>query len=277
MQVMTAAPAATYWAGLARAYALLGQPLKPSGEDLRLMERAVSAVEAPGGLRALLLGVTPGVAAMRWPAGSSLLALDASLPMVQGVWPRNLDGRRRAVCGDWRALPCGPGSREAVVGDGSINCLPYPEGYRALAGAVWEVLSEGGIFVLRCYLQPGERESAEQVVADLPAIPSFHHYKFRLLMALQRTVRQGIAVDEVYRFWAGRHPGGRGVPSGPGWEPAVVETIELYRGTQTVHTFPTLAELRGVLGERFDEIGLSTPSYPLGERCPTLIWTPRRG
>ena len=235
------------------------------------MERALRAVPTEGSFRALLLGVTPAVASMRWPEPHSLVAVDASLPMVQAVWPNN----RPAVCGDWQRLPFAPGSYEVVIGDGSANCLRYPEGYRSFARAVSAVLSEQGVLILRCYIQPRERESLEAVVADLPAIASFHHYKFRLLMALQQTPEQGIAVHDVFRFWAGRHSGGQGLPSGPGWEPSVVETIGHYRGAATVHTFPTLEELRAVMEEWFDEIGFSIPSYPLGERCPTIVWKRR--
>jgi hypothetical protein len=67
----------------------------------------------------------------------------------------------------------------------------------------------------------------------------------------------------------------KGCPSGLGWEPDVVETIGLYRGARTVHTFPMLDELRALMEEWFDEIGFSIPSYPLGERCPTIVWIPR--
>lgn len=235
------------------------------------MESALTAVPAEGPLRALLLGVTPALASIDWPPSHSLVAVDASLSMVQGVWPNH----HPAVCGDWQQLPFAAGSYETVIGDGSLNCLRYPEGYRLLARTVSRVLREQGALILRCYIQPSERDPVEAVLADLPTIASFHHYKFRLLMALQQTVRQGIAVDEVYRFWAGRHSGGEGLPSGPGWEPAVAETIGHYRGAATVHTFPTLDELRVVMEERFDEIGFSIPSYPLGERCPTIVWKRR--
>jgi hypothetical protein len=29
------------------------------------------------------------------------------------------------------------------------------------------------------------------------------------------------------------------------------------------------------MGEWFDEVGFSVPSYPLGERCPTIVWKRR--
>jgi SAM-dependent methyltransferase len=275
MQLTAPASAGTYWTELARGYDLLGPPLKPSSDDVRAIQSAV-ARGAPGGeLRALMLGVTPALAGMRWPEGCSLVAADASFAMVQSVFPWRLGRRREAICADWRGLPFRSGSCDVVVGDGSLNCLPYPAGYRALATEVSRLLTRRGTFVARCYIQPDERESPEAVAAAVGAMPSFHHYKFRLMMALQRTAREGIAVDEVYRFWAS-HIGRHAIPAGPGWEPEVVQTIERYRGTETVHTFPTLAELRAALHGVFDEAGLSVPSYPLGERCPTLVWRPRR-
>jgi hypothetical protein len=60
-----------------------------------------------------------------------------------------------------------------------------------------------------------------------------------------------------------------------GWEQHTIKTIELYRDQSSVHTFPTLNEVRTVLGETFDEAFLSIPAYHLGERCPRFVLRPR--
>ena len=96
-----------HWNEHARQWSLIGPPLRPAAEDIRLLEAAVqdwrscTAVAAP---RALLCGVTPEIARMRWPAGTRLIAVDHSRPMIAGVWPAaQVPGV--AVCGDWLALP----------------------------------------------------------------------------------------------------------------------------------------------------------------------------
>ena len=133
-----ASPAAvtSYWHSLASSYPALRWPLRPSGEDIRVMEETVATWAARHSqveLRALLLGVTPEIADMRWPAASSLTAVDGSAAMARAVWPGNIPRKRRVVCGNWLALPLRESCCSVVIGDGSMNCLPYPDGYRQLA------------------------------------------------------------------------------------------------------------------------------------------------
>jgi SAM-dependent methyltransferase len=159
-----------------------------------------------------------------------------------------------------------------VIGDGSVNCVRYDD-FRGVASEVRRLLRDDGVFVLRCYVQPAVQERPEDVFADMfcAAIPSFHHFKFRLLMAMQQSAREGIPVNDVYQFWASRNVDLELLISRTGWERSAIEMMELYRGQYTVHTFPTLPEWRSVLHEFFDEVCLSTPSYNLGECCPTLV------
>src|ERR1039458_51759 len=273
--------AASYWNSLASSYAALGSPLRPAREDIRFMEAAVAGWAAwhSRAPRAVLIGVTPDIAQMAWPAQTSLTAVDSSLTMVSALWPRNGSHcKRRLVVADWRALPLGRGACDIVIGDGSINCLPYPDGFRSLAAEISGVLGAEGLLVLRCYIQPELQEQPDQVLAELftERIPSFHHFKFRLLMALQPSAHTGIAVNDAYEFWASSAVDEARLAARPGWEQAAIEMIRLYRGTDTVHTFPTRAELRAVLDESFDEVSVSIPSYCLGERCPTILFRPRQ-
>ena len=270
----------TYWSSLANAYGALGPPLRPTGTDIAYMEDAVAAwaTEHPGRrTRAVLLGVTPQIAGMRLPPGTSLIAADNSFPMVRAVWPRDLARSRVAVCADWSALPLPKSWCDVVVGDGSFSCLRYPHGFRAVAAEARRILRANGRLMVRCYIQPPERERPEDVVADLlgGAIPSFHWFKFRLLMALQESTVRGTPVDEVYRYWASQHIDEAALIAQTGWDEPGIRMIELYRATDTVHTFSTLAELRAVLLEFFDEVDIETPSEIMGDRCPILLARPR--
>jgi SAM-dependent methyltransferase len=270
----------SYWDEFAESFAALGPPLRPSSEDIGSFEEAVAnwAARYPHDwLRALLLGVTPELARMRWPERSTLLAVDNSMAMAQAVWPGNVAKKRWAVCGDWLALPRPESSCQVVVGDGSINCLRYPDGFQALAKKVREVLSDNGILALRCYAQPAVKEHPEEVFAGIfdATIPSFHHFKFRLLMAMQPSTEQGIAVNDVYKKWASHKIDEDMLIARSSWERRAIRTIEYYRDKETVHTFPTLEELRSVLLDFFDEVSCSSPSYPLGERCPLLVLKPK--
>ncbi len=268
------------WSGLARSYALLGPPLRPSREHVRLMEDVVSRhAEARAGrrLRALLLGVTPDVARMSWPQGTSLVAVDNSWDMIREIWPGDIPGERQIVCGDWLSLPLRRGSCDIVIGDGSIICLSWPDGLRALATELRPHFTGDGCLILRCYLQPAAQEKPDQVFEDMfrGAIPTFDLFRLRLLMAMQPNARTGVAVADVYHLWRQRTDG-PGMPRIPGWEPHVLEMIELYNGADTVYTFPTLADFRAVMLDLCDEISVTYPSGPGGEFCPMVVVKPRR-
>jgi hypothetical protein len=271
----------SYWDGFAGSFAALGPPLRPSAEEIGFMQEAIAdspAAQRADPLRALLLGVTPEIAAMRWPEKSSLMAVDNSFAMAKAVWPGNVPGRRTVVCGNWLAMPRTESSCHVVIGDGSINCLAYPGEFLALAEAVCRLLCEDGVLVLRCYVQGAVRERPEEVYADLTrgSISSFHAFKLRLLMAMQHSAEEGIAVNDVYQSWVTRAIEPESLPQGPGWRKAAVETIQFYRNRSTVYAFPTLADLRRVLRPFFEEISVSTASHDMGERCPTLAFRPCR-
>lgn len=245
------------------------------------MERTTKewAVAHPGEtVRALLLGVTPEIAAMNWPEKSSLLAVDRSYSMARSVWPGNIAGLRSVVCGNWLALPRRASSCDVVIGDGSINSLEYPNGFQALAEAVAGVLRKDGNLILRCYLQCERPENRQTVFEDARrgSIGSFHAFKMRLLMAMQESAESGVVVKDVHQAWMEENLDPRSLPTGEGWNSAAVKTIEFYRESNTAYSFPTLQQLRPALLAWFDEISVLWPRYELGERCPTLVLRPRK-
>jgi len=227
----------------------------------------------------LLLGVTAGIANMRWPEESALIAVDNSFEMARTVWPGNIPSKRRAVCGDWLSLPQAHASCDVVIGDGSMNCVRYPDGFRALARSVRSILRPDGVLLLRSFVRLEDNDSIEQVFTDLLQckFPTVNHFKFLLLMAMQRSTQEGIVVDDVYREWVRRKINKDELIAITGWEKQSIRSIEVYAGQDVVHTFPTVSELRSVLGEFFDEVSISTPSYFLGDRCPSFILAPRSG
>jgi hypothetical protein len=266
-----------YWDNFARIYEALASPLIPTREDLGFMEEAIDgwACKHPRArLNALLLGATPGIAGIQWPEGSLLTAIDRSMEIATSIWPGNTPGRRWMACGDWLDLPLRRASCSVVIGDCGINCLRYPDGFRRLAASVRHVLSDDGIFVMRAFVQPDQQEDPEAVFADRFQCANFHHFKLRLMMAMQRSVEQGIPVNEVYRFWTNQRVDKESLSVHTGWDRREIETIELHNGPNTVHTFPTLQEMSSVLDGFFGEISTSVPSYPGGDRCPTLVLRP---
>lgn len=269
-----------HWTGHARRWEYVGHPLRPGPVDVRITEEMIQAIATryetqPAG--ALLLGVTPELVGIHWPSGTGLLAVDRSLDMIRQVLPRQPRVRLEAVSGNWLHLPLPDSSFRYVVGDGCLTVLEAPAALRALSAEVRRVLTDGGGFVIRQFVQLDKPELPEQVLAELLAgrIGNFHIFKWRLAMALQQGIDYGVQVRDIWHYWqnAGIQP--RSLSERFRWPLEEIETIDTYRESAARYTFPTLEEARDIFSHDFRELDCRQPDYELGERCPTLLLKPR--
>src|SRR4051794_34579164 len=101
-----------HWGSLAGVWKQVASPLRPTAEDqqnyLRLAQPWIDRHGAP---RVLLLGVTPEIYRLPWPAGTDFLAINRSAAMIEQVWPGS---REQALEADWLDLPLAAGSRDLV-------------------------------------------------------------------------------------------------------------------------------------------------------------------
>jgi hypothetical protein len=265
---------ATHWHLFGENYAHYGSPMKPCEQDVAAYMRALTSWKHAyrrADIRALLCGVTPALAGMPWPDGTKLLAVDRSEHVIRALWPYP-PGKKLPVCADWLQLPQADGACDVVAGDGSFVALDYPEGFRALTASLQRILNVGGLLVMRCFTRLEQREEPAEVFADLYAnrIGGFHQFKWRLVIAMQTDVTRGVIVKDVFDTWAASGTSARRLSKRTGWDEDVINTITYYEGRQTRLTFPTQAELEAVLREFFDDISISFPDYPLGDRCPIV-------
>ncbi|MFN4259681.1 MAG: hypothetical protein ACK4RK_10305 [Gemmataceae bacterium] len=271
-------PAQPYpWSDVAYHWRHWGPPLRPCAEDIGVMQEAVrhwgpSAGE--GGPRALLLGVTPEIADMDWPAGTSLLAFDKSEAMVRVVWPGDVPGRRQAKVGNWLSMNLEPASRDVIIGDGCFALMRYPDGLRDFLSLLRPVARPGGLLIMRLFTRPARGESPNDVFAALAegSIGSFHVLKWRLAMALQTDSRRGVQLADIWQTWHDAAIDATELAARTGWSLDSIHTIAHYQGKEAFLTFPTLAEFQTVLAEQFAALSLHIPSYELGERCPIVVY-----
>jgi SAM-dependent methyltransferase len=269
------------WNHHAEQWRLLGSPLRPNGDDIRVFERwalCACARSAGGPHLAVLLGVTPECACMRWPDGTELTAVDRSPEMVRAVWPAEAVAvPARVVLGDWQSLPLSSASVDIVLGDGCFTTLDSPERYRTVAREVRRILRPGAAFLQRFFVRPEWRESLTGVFSDLRArrIRSFHSAKWRVAMALQERFEDGVRLGDIWETFHEAQLDASALEKELDWAPGTVATIDAYRGLDTRYTFPTLEEVRKELSADFSEIDCSVPSYELGERCPRLRLSPK--
>jgi hypothetical protein len=274
-------PQDPHWREAAFHWHAYGPPLRPCAADVRAMEEIVRrSCSGRGGRppKALLLGVTPEIATMAWPPGTELLAVDRSRPMLEHVWPGDVAGQRTALCADWLDFACGVDRRDVVVGDGIFALLDYPAQYRALAAAARDWIASDGILLVRFFVQPAARETPDAVFDDLLAnrIGSFHGFKLRLAMALQRSPDYGVRMGDVFDVWTRARVDLEALLATTGWTRGAVDTIRPWDGKDSRLSFPTAAQIDHVVSEHFDKLDERRVAQELGERCPIMTFRPRR-
>ena len=232
-------------------------------------------MERPDALRALLLGVTPEIAALSWPARTTLVAADQSRAMIGGVWPGAALGHA-AVCARWQALPLADDTQDLVFGDGCFSALTAGD-YEAMMHSVRRVLRPRGLALMRFFLRPDRPEAPASVLAELHAgrIGSFHAFKWRFAMALHGTLVAGVRLGDIWEAWHDAVPHPDQLARERGWPLPIVLTIDDFREVDGRYTFPTLCEVRATMSAGFIEVSCEFPGYELGERCPILAFRPR--
>jgi len=267
-----------HWGVVAYQWQAYGPPLRPSPPDIAAMERSVRAWRGGSearGPRVLLLGVTPEIAEMAWPAGTKLTAIDRSEAMIAQVWPGDVAGVRTAIRADW--FDHDYGRIDIVIGDGVFPITRYPDQYQALIGKIAAALPAGGLFVTRPFLQVAKREVSETVVRDLVEgrIGSIHAFKFRLAMSLQVRAQDGVRHGDV--FDAARRAGidCDTLAARTGWSELEIDTLRIYESKDARLYFPSAEEMASLMADHFDTVAEERFDYEMGERCPVMTYRRR--
>lgn len=263
-----------HFARIVAQWSHFGPPLRPSPDDVAVVQRVVAELGVAA--RAVVLGLTPEIIACTWPADVALLAVDHSAAMIAQLWPpQKGPANARVECADWCAMPLASGTIDLVAGDGCYVLLDYPDGYAALTREVRRVLRVDGRYVIRVFLRPDRAETVADVAQALSngAIGSVHSLKLRLLAALHGASGKGSRLDDVWRAWSAmssRLP--ERLAGVRGWSAEEIAGVESYRGMQARYFLPTLAEVRQVFGPGFAEVECGWGRHELADRCPTLVF-----
>ncbi|MBI5790977.1 MAG: hypothetical protein HZA63_05860 [Rhodocyclales bacterium] len=267
-----------HWNRNATQWQLLASPLRPCAEDVALYSAGLQRWRSQSGdfsSRVLLLGVTQELRAMDWSVDTDLLACDRSLAMIRAIWPLAAFGGAHAapVCADWRALPLPAGSRNIAIGDGSASALATLADLRLAAGEIERVLVPGGALILRLFLRPALTESLELVAREAAAgrIGSFHAFKWRLLMAVQRDANEGVRLGDAWDAFRANFADRAALARQTGWAPEAIATIDTYRNADGRYCFHTLDEFAAAIAPAFSLLSVDYPGYELGERCPLIV------
>ncbi len=267
-----------HWRSIAGQWALLGSPLRPCEEDLRIFGDLLSCTAgitgATPGTRAWLLGVTSEIATARWLVDIDVVAAECVQAMIESAWPGNT-ARRWAICADWLQAPFPDKSFDLVIGDGCLTVLSYPDGLTALLASVHRCLRPDGRLMLRLFCLPEVAETPEAVMAALLAgeVGSVHAFKWRLAMAVQgASGAHDVCPHDAWTVWNEPLWNARTAAEKLGWSPAQIGTIEYWRGTTARYTFMRFDQaLEHLRRAGFDLAAVRNGSYELAERCPVLL------
>ncbi len=267
-------PSHALWRHLASVWKHRNPPARPSPQDTRLLEEmvgeALAGREAP---RALLLGVTPEIATMRWPSGTRLVAVDGSAAMIREVWPADEARGAAVVRGEWGAMPFREGAFDIVVGDASLGFQKYPDPFHGVVREVRRVLRSSGALATRVYTRPETREPLETIFADLRAgrIGTAEFLWWRLFAALHHERARGADSADAYEAWRANVPDPAALASSIGWTPADTQKMDELGAAPFNFIFPTMREIRADLAATFEETACRAPACEAGDRNPTLL------
>jgi SAM-dependent methyltransferase len=265
------------WKEHSRRWSSVGKPLRPSFEDIAFTRSAISEWlrrthrTAP---TLLILGVTPELCSLPMNSGSRFIAVDKSAEMIGNLWRPRPGVWDEVICADWRHMPLASSSVDIALGDGSLSMLQYPSEYATVFSNLRRVLRPRNRCIIRCFMQGGNRETIDEVFADLSRgrIGNFHVLKWRLMMALQPDAEKGVAVRAVWSIMNETWPDLNLLAERFAWPVEQVLTLSAYRNVDTRYTFPTRAQYcHFFTSVGFSVIQVSTQSYELGDRCPTFV------
>jgi SAM-dependent methyltransferase len=261
-----------HWAGLARHWQLTGSPLRPAPADVVGYQHFVDGWSGVSP-RVLLLGVTPELYRMPWPADRDFLAVDRTPAMIQTVWP----GPVTEVCqGDWTELPLPPASRDLALCDGGLHLLDHPVSQACLVKRLHEVMAPRGRVILRLFTRPERFETPTRVISDLMGggVPNLNVLKLRLGMALQTSSSDGVGLATIWRYL--REAGGdwETLAARLGWPLDHLQVIDSYRESPLRYSFLSRQETEALFlwGGGFRCLGYHESHYNLSERCPVVAF-----
>jgi SAM-dependent methyltransferase len=231
-------------------------------------------IAARGTPRGLILGVTPELYRLPWPTDALPRAVDHTRAMIDALWPGD---PASALHAKWTDVPLPDSSIDIALCDGGFHLLAHPSEQRALVRSLARLISPGGIFVLRLFVPPVERESVEQVMRALEegSIPNLNVLKLRLGMALQASSEQGVVLHGVWQALHDRHPDPALLAQQLGWELAHLRAIDTYKNCASRYHFVSVDlahELFCANGAGFEVVSMHCNDYPLGERCPIVVY-----
>jgi SAM-dependent methyltransferase len=253
-----------YWSGIAARYHALSPPLRISASEIAIYAQLASKwLTADPPPRVLVLGATPDFYHLPWPEQTSLLAVDRSAEMLDQVWPGNA---AQSLRHDWATMDLPANSRDLALCDGGLSFFRYPHELQQLAGNLRRIITPGGLFVVRVYVDAAHRESTADIFAELKAgqIRNNCELKLRLWFALNPTDGSGVKLDDVWQCFHAAFPTPEVLTRTPHWPDPETESMNAYKDMQDIYYFPSVRQVSEIFSHSGSGFTLEANITPVG-------------
>ena len=262
---MNSTTSTNHWHNHSKQWDKLSSPLRPNHEDLSFYQKHATKKS-----RNLILGLTPELCCL---SGKSVF-VDSCGDRIKLLFDKNsLD--QHAIQAYWLHLPLTEQQFDNVFGDGVFTQLVYPTEYTALFNNINIQLKANGKLVSRIFINNEICTTAEEVVAlaNKGSIGSFHAFKWRFTMALLNERKEtNIPVIDIYTLFNQYCPDRVSLSRNSNWDIKSINTIDVYKGSSSIYSFPTLSQLKTIMPNNFIEEAIHYGSYELAESCPIVVW-----
>jgi len=264
-----------HWSALARQYLSIPGPLRLVAEDVEMYSKPVNAwLSQHSKPRVLILGVTPEFYKMPWPEGTDILAVDRSERMLNEIWPGT---ESQTMCADWVNMALKEGSRDIAFCDGGLTLLKYSQQLVQLAKVLRTTLSKHGLFAVRIFEHGQVFESPASVMEEFlnGQIANSSLLKFRLALAMNDTVKSGVNLGAIWRYYSACIPGPEKLAALTGWTDTELKTIDTYKESKEQYYFPSIDDLCDIFcgpNAGFECDSVQTPTYPFSEHTKVVTF-----
>jgi len=256
----------SHWQKYHARWSQIQPPLRPDPDVVTCIQHCVGDLTGP----VLLLGVTPELA----DAFDQVDAVDRNPAMITNVWPGNA-GDKKAVEGNWLDITLPGDHYAAVIGDGSLNNIAWPNEIAHLLDRVMQWLKPGGTFACRLFERPpgGYSRRHLQRIAAEPATINFHAFKWQVAMHLAQERGANVLVTAILALVNELFPDRDELSRTTGWPRSAIDTIDVYQGSPVSYCFPDRTEFTEALPASATNVRfLACGHYDLAACCPVLTF-----
>ena len=220
-------------------------PLRPNSDTVQTQKRLVGGNTD----NVLVLGVTPELCA----AFPNVLAVDNTEAIVNALW-RETAPTKKVHLEDWFKISLPQETFSAVVGDGSLNMVAFPDPAEKLLQRIVGWLKPGGVAAIRLFGRPTVPVTEAQTLEGASQL-GWHEWRALLNMHIAST--EGVNVPSKRRLCRFNElfPDRNELCIQTGWDREEVNrSMDSYKNSDTVTSYPVTKDWLAIMPPEAQDI-----------------------